>query len=44
MTAKSVERAAEGIGADIAQCEQKERQQAVQLDLPVAGGEALPIL
>jgi hypothetical protein len=44
VTTQSVERTAEGIGADVAQREQKERQKALQLDLPVAGGEALPIL
>jgi len=44
VTAKSVERMAEGIGADIVQREQKEMQKALQLDLPVAGGEPLPIL
>ena len=44
VTAKSVERTAEGIGADVAQREQKEMQKALQLDLPVAGGEPLPIL
>lgn len=42
VTAKSVERTVEGIGADVAQREQKERQKALQLDLPVAGGEPLP--
>ena len=45
VTAKSVERTAEAIGADIAQREQKENQKALPLDLPaVAGGEPLPIL
>jgi hypothetical protein len=44
VTAKSVERAAEGIGAPVAQREQKEMHKALQLDLPVAGGEPLPIL
>jgi len=44
VTAKSVERTAEGIGADVAQREQKEMHKALQLDLPVAGGEPLPIL
>ena len=44
VTAKSVERIAEAIGADIAQCEQKEIQQALQLDLPVIAGEPIPIL
>ena len=44
VTAKSVERTAEGIGADIAQREQKEKQKALPLDLPAGGGEPLPIL
>jgi len=44
VTAKSVERAAEAIGADIAQREQGEIQRALQLDLPVVGGEPIPIL
>jgi hypothetical protein len=43
-TAKSVERGAEAIGADIAQREQGEIQKALQLDLPVVGGEPIPIL
>ena len=44
ITAKSVERAAEAIGADIAAVEQREIGQAVQLDLPVIIGEPIPIL
>ena len=44
VTAKSVERTAEAIGADIAQREQKEIQNALQLDLPVVAGEPIPIL
>ena len=44
VTAKSVERTAEAIGADVARREQKEIQKALQLDLPVGGGEAIPIL
>lgn len=44
VTAKSVERTAEAIGADIAQREQGEIQQALQLDLPVVAGEPIPIL
>jgi hypothetical protein len=45
VTAKSVERTAEAIGADVARREQQERQKARQPDLPVAaGGEPLPIL
>ena len=35
VTAKSVERTAEAIGADIAEGEQSEIRRAVQLDLPV---------
>jgi len=44
VTAKSVERTAEAIGADIAQHEQKEIQRALQLDFPVVAGEPIPIL
>jgi len=44
VTAKSVERTAEGIGADVAQREQGEIQKALQLDLPVVAGEPIPIL
>jgi hypothetical protein len=44
VTAKSVERTAEAIGADIARREQREIQRAVQLDLPVIIGEPAPIL
>lgn len=44
LTAKSVERTAEAIGADIAQHEQQEIRRAVQLNLPVVLGEAVPIL
>ena len=44
VTAKSVERTAEAVGADIAQREQKEMQKALQLPLPVVAGEAIPIL
>ena len=45
VTAKSVERTAEAIGADVALREQQEMQKARQPDLPVAaGGEPLPIL
>ena len=38
VTTKSVERVAETIGADIAQCEQQEIDRAVQLDLPIIVG------
>jgi hypothetical protein len=44
VTAKSVERTAEAIGDDIAQCEGHQIQKAVQLDLPVIVGEPIPIL
>ena len=40
VTAKSVERTAEALGADIAQREQKESQQALQLPLPAVAGRA----
>lgn len=44
VTAKSVERTAEAIGADMAEREQYEIRQAVQLDLPVIVGKPIPIL
>lgn len=44
VTAKSVERVAESIGADITRCEQAEIDRALQLDLPVILGEPVPIL
>ena len=44
VTAKSVERTAEALGADIAQREQAEMQKALQLDLAVVAGEPIPIL
>jgi hypothetical protein len=44
VTAKSVERTAEAVGADIAQREQREIQKAGQLELPVMAGEPIPIL
>src|SRR6185295_2189759 len=44
VTAKSVERSAEAIGADIAEVEQGEIYKAVQLDLPVIIGAPVPIL
>jgi hypothetical protein len=44
VTAKSVERAAENLGAEIAQRAQKESQQALQLPLPAVVGEPIPIL
>ena len=44
VTAKSVERIAETIGADIAEREQVEIQRAVQWDLPMVIGKPIPIL
>ncbi|MGO9274244.1 MAG: ISKra4 family transposase [Terriglobia bacterium] len=44
VTTKAVERAAEALGGEIAQREQAEIQQALQLDLPVVVGEPIPIL
>lgn len=44
VTTKSVERAAEAIGAEIAHCQQGEIQKALQLDLPVIAGKPIPIL
>jgi hypothetical protein len=45
VTTKAVERTAEAIGENIAAREQKQMQQALQLDLPTAvGEEAIPIL
>jgi hypothetical protein len=44
VTAKSVERTAEALGADIAQREQKESQQALPLPLPPVTGKPIPIL
>jgi hypothetical protein len=44
VTAKSVERTAEALGADIAQRAQKESQQALPLPLPTVTGKPIPIL
>jgi hypothetical protein len=44
VTTKSVERVAESIGEDIAREQQQEIERAVQLDLPILIGEAVPIL
>jgi hypothetical protein len=44
VSTKAVERTAEEIGEDIAAGEQQEIQRAVQLDLPMIVGEAVPIL
>jgi hypothetical protein len=44
VTTKSVERAAEAIGGNIAAREQAEIGRAVQLDLPIVVGKPIPIL
>jgi len=44
VTTKAVERTAEEIGADIARCDQKEIDRAVQLQLPLEIGPKVPIL
>jgi hypothetical protein len=44
VTTKSVERTAEAIGAHIAARGQQEIERAVQLDLPIVIGQAVPIL
>lgn len=44
VTTKAVERTAEAIGDDIAQREQEEIRRAVQLELPIVVGEAIPVL
>ena len=44
VTAKSVERTAEAIGAAIAVGEQQQIDKAIQLDLPIVVGEPIPIL
>ena len=44
VTAKSVERAAETIGADIAGREQQQIDRAVQLQLPIIVGQSVPVL
>src|SRR5687768_17200489 len=44
VTTKSVERVAELIGEDIAREQQQEIDRAVQLDLPILIGEAVPVL
>lgn len=44
VTTKSVERVAESIGDDIAHEQQQEIDRALQLDLPILIGEAVPIL
>jgi len=44
VTTKSVERAAEAMGADIARQEKHKIDRAVQLDLPILVGEPGPIL
>jgi hypothetical protein len=44
VTTKAVERTAEAIGSDIAQREAEKIRRAVQLDLPIVVGKAIPIL
>jgi hypothetical protein len=44
VTVKAVERVAEAIGADIAGRQQQVIQQAMQLELPVAVGQPIPIM
>jgi len=44
VTAKSVERHAEALGADIAHRGEKEVKRAMQLDLPIIVGESIPVL
>jgi hypothetical protein len=44
VTAKTVERTAEAIGADIVAREQREIQRALQLSLPIVVGQSIPIL
>jgi hypothetical protein len=44
VTTKAVERTAEAIGQDIAARERVEIQRAMQLDLPVVVGQAIPVL
>lgn len=44
VTAKSVERVAEAIGAAVAQQDQDEILRAVQLDLPLVAGDPVPVL
>ena len=44
VTTKAVERTAEAIGQDIAARERQEMHRAMQLDLPMVIGEAVPIL
>lgn len=44
VTTKAVERTAEAIGEDIGRREQAEVQRAMQLDLPLIVGEAIPVL
>ena len=44
ITTKAVERTAEAIGEDIEAQQQRERQQAMQLDLPIPLGARIPVL
>ena len=44
VTTKAVERVTENVGADIAQRERQTIQQAMQLELPVAVGQPIPVM
>ena len=44
VTTKAVERTSEAIGADIARCDQREIDRAIQLQLPLEIGPKVPIL
>ncbi|MDQ2947849.1 MAG: ISKra4 family transposase [Acidobacteriota bacterium] len=44
VTTKAVERTAESVGEDIARHHQRNVERAIQLDLPIVMGEAIPIL
>ena len=44
VTTKAVERTAEAVGADIARCEQREIDRAIQLQLPMETGPKVPVL
>lgn len=44
LTTKAVERTAEAIGEDVARQEQKQIRGALQLDLPIALGDPIPLL
>lgn len=44
VTAKAVERVSESVGADIARREQETIRQAMQLELPIAVGQPIPVM